>query len=177
MSFIKKSMPELQRSVPAEQLTEASNYTTVVVLDGIRSRQNVGSIFRTADALEVNKIVLCGFTPTPPHRDIQKTALGATESVNWDYTEDISEYLQALIEYGYTIVGVEQVHGSTPLSIFKNEIGKKVALVFGNEVDGVSEAALGLCHECIEIDQHGSKHSLNVSVAAGIVLWKLSDKR
>lgn len=148
----------------------------VVVLDDVRSMNNVGSVFRTADGFAVEKILLCGYTPQPPHRDIQKTALGATETVAWQHVEHITDALHALKLQGYTIFAVEQVTQSTMLHNIKND-WQKIAIVLGNEIDGVSQAALALCDGAIEIPQVGTKHSFNVSVAAGIVLWKLFETR
>jgi tRNA G18 (ribose-2'-O)-methylase SpoU len=137
---------------------------------------NVGSVFRTSDAFQVNGIYLCGYTPRPPHRDIHKTALGATETVPWKYDESVTGALAVLKEQGYKIWAVEQVHNSTLLQEINFPAGEKVALVFGNEVSGVSEAALALCDGCIEIPQWGTKHSLNISVTVGVVLWEMVRK-
>jgi tRNA G18 (ribose-2'-O)-methylase SpoU len=135
---------------------------------------NVGSIFRTADAFLAGGICLCGYTPKPPHRDIHKTALGATETVDWTYSENTLQAVRELKSSGYQIVGVEQAAGSIPLQQFNYSVGEKLVLVFGNEVEGVSEPVLELCDSCIEIPQLGMKHSLNVSVAAGMVLWEMT---
>lgn len=134
---------------------------------------NVGSVFRTADAFLMEGIVLCGYTPRPPHRDIQKTALGATETVAWSYAPDITSALQELKDKGYRICAVEQTEGSTLLHKWEVRPGEKWALILGNEVEGVQEAALAFCDAAVEIPQSGMKHSLNISVAAGIVLWEL----
>jgi 23S rRNA (guanosine2251-2'-O)-methyltransferase len=145
----------------------------VLVLENIRSMHNVGSVFRTADAFLADSIYLCGFTPKPPHRDIHKTALGATETVKWKYESSALEVAKTFKKEGYQIVGVEQVEGSIPLQQFKLAKGGKLVLIFGNEVEGVSEEVLLICDTCIEIPQFGMKHSLNVSVAAGMVLWEM----
>jgi len=143
------------------------------MLENIRSMHNVGSVFRTADAFLANAIYLCGYTPRPPHRDIHKTALGATESVSWKYVENAIKEVELLKKNGYRVVGVEQVEESIPLQNFKLAEGEKMVLIFGNEVEGVSEELLRCCDACIEIPQFGMKHSLNISVAAGMVLWEL----
>jgi rRNA methylases len=144
----------------------------VIVLDNIRSMHNVGSVFRTADAFLMQGIYLCGYTPQPPHRDIHKTALGATETVDWKYFSTTLEAVKSLREEAYTIWAVEQVEGSLPLHQVPVKKGEKLGLVFGNEVSGVDAEVLKLCHGSIEIPQMGMKHSLNISVAAGIVLWE-----
>jgi tRNA G18 (ribose-2'-O)-methylase SpoU len=134
---------------------------------------NVGSIFRTADAFLVEAIYLCGFTPRPPHRDIQKTALGATETVSWRYYEDAIAAATDLIKQGFELFAIEQVENSKPLYLASLDREKKIAVVFGNELTGVSEDLLRKCKGSLEIPQWGMKHSLNVSVAAGIVIWEL----
>lgn len=149
----------------------------VVVLDNIRSMHNVGSVFRTADAFLLQGLYLCGYTPRPPHRDIHKTALGATETVHWQYTATAVEAVQQLKNEGYQVYAVEQVQNSMPLQRFNAMPHQPVAVVFGNEVSGVEETVLKLCDGCIEIPQLGMKHSLNISVAAGIVLWELVRNR
>jgi len=170
--FRKRSMEELERK--SDLAYSASNkFPLVLVLDGIRSLNNVGSIFRTADAFSLQSIVLCGVTGTPPHREIQKTALGATESVDWEYTEDIVSKLTELKSNGFCIVAIEQTHHSTPLEQGLTARQLPIALILGNEISGVSDAALQLCDHVLEIPQFGSKHSLNVAVSAGIVIWEL----
>lgn len=144
----------------------------VLLMENIRSMHNIGSVFRTADAFLAEAIYLCGYTPRPPHRDIHKTALGATETVAWKYAESASEAVLMLKREGYRIVAVEQVEGSIPLQDFSFREAGKIVLIFGNEVQGVSESLLELCDAGIEIPQFGMKHSLNVSVAAGMVLWE-----
>lgn len=148
----------------------------VVVLDNVRSHNNVGSVFRTADAFLTGKIFLCGITPRPPHRDIQKTALGATESVEWEWYEKTSDALKKLKEEGFEIIGVEQVEGAVELQDLTIEKDCRYALVFGHEVRGVSQEALDLCDQCIIIPQFGTKHSFNIAVSAGIVLWEANKK-
>lgn len=144
----------------------------VVVLDDIRSGHNVGSLFRTADAFNIEKIILCGITPQPPHREILKTAIGSTHSVVWEYDSAVSKALGSLREDGYLLIGVEQTDESRPLSQDLALQNKKVALVFGNEVNGLNVDILEHLDECWEIQQYGTKHSLNVSVCAGIVIWE-----
>lgn len=145
----------------------------VVVLDNIRSMHNVGSVFRTADAFLMRGIYLCGYTPQPPHRDIQKTALGATETVAWKHAPETVDAVKELKQNGYRVYAVEQVQSSISLNQFDVNQQQPIAVVFGNEVSGVEEEVLKLCDGCIEIPQLGMKHSLNISVAAGIVLWEL----
>jgi len=175
-AFVKKSMEELNRA-EAGALPSSSRFPVQVVLDDVRSMHNVGSVFRSSDAFHVQSIVLCGYTPRPPHRDIHKTALGATETVPWTFEEDVSAALGRLKAEGYRIWAVEQVHNSMPLQDIAFGPGEKIALVFGNEVDGVSDTALALCDGGIEIPQWGTKHSLNISVAVGIVLWEMTRRR
>jgi 23S rRNA (guanosine2251-2'-O)-methyltransferase len=171
--MLKKPVTELGRlSVEAFR---ASGKTPVrVVLDNVRSMHNVGSVFRTADAFRIEGIDLCGYTPRPPHRDIHKTALGATETVAWGAFDDAAECVRRLRAQGYLVFAVEQAHGSRPLQHWHHRPGMRVAVVFGNEAEGVGEAVIRACDGCLEIPQLGMKHSLNVSVAAGIVLWELS---
>jgi len=148
----------------------------LLVLDNVRSLNNVGSVFRTADAFIVEAIWLCGITATPPHREIHKTALGATESVAWRYFATAAEAVRELKEKGYVIISVEQAEGSVSLDNYIPKAGKKYALVFGHEIKGVSEEVVELSDACIEIPQYGTKHSFNVAVSAGIVLWELTGK-
>lgn len=171
----KLSMDELGRKTVAE-FKEAEKHRLVVVLDNIRSMHNVGSVFRTADAFLVEAICLCGYTPQPPHRDIHKTALGATETVDWIYSSTTIEAVQQLKEKGYRVFAVEQAVGSISLEQFNMDKLLPTAIVFGNEVEGVDAEVLKICDGCIEIPQYGMKHSLNVSVAAGIVLWEMVRK-
>lgn len=155
-----------------EEFHEAEKIPVVIILDNIRSMHNVGSIFRTADAFLIEAIYLCGFTPRPPHRDIQKTALGATETVRWQYIEGAEQAVLQLSASGYTLVAVEQTEQSIQPGQLKSLNIAKLALIFGNEVDGVDGGLLKYCQGVIEIPQEGTKHSLNVSVAAGIVIWE-----
>lgn len=148
----------------------------VIVLDNIRSQQNVGSVFRTSDAFLVERIVLCGITARPPHREIHRSALGATDSVKWEYAEDSKTAIETLAQEGYRIVGIEQTDQSISLKEFSPEENEKIALILGNEVNGISDDVLPLIHQCIELPQYGTKHSLNVSVCAGIVIWDLFNK-
>jgi tRNA G18 (ribose-2'-O)-methylase SpoU len=143
----------------------------VVVLDDVRSRHNVGSIFRTCDSFGVEAVHLCGLTPCPPHREIEKTALGATASVPWSHHDAVEKCLRSLKEQDYQLIAVEQTLKACALEEWEVTAGGKFALVFGNELHGVSDKALGLCHGSLIIPQFGSKHSLNVSVCAGIVVW------
>lgn len=170
--FRKLEMAELGR-LDASSFSQADKFPFVFVLDSIRSLNNVGSVFRTADAFRFQGIYLCGITGQPPHREIAKTALGATETVEWHYDEGIEGCLHSLISQGFTVVALEQTVGSKPLQTLIPKSGQKVAIVLGNEVTGVSEEALSLCHSVFEIPQFGTKHSLNVSVAAGIVGWQI----
>ncbi len=165
-------MDELPRKNRTE-FQEAMKLPVVLLMENIRSMHNVGSVFRTADAFLAEAIYLCGYTPRPPHRDIHKTALGATDTVRWIYSDSSVEAVLSLKSEGYRIIGVEQVAGSIPLQEFRLTPDEKIVLIFGNEVDGVSEEVLKFCDDCIEIPQFGMKHSLNVSVAAGMVLWEL----
>lgn len=167
----KLEMDELNRQSVSE-FKNAEKRPIVIVLDNVRSLSNVGSVFRTADGFSIEKIILCGITAKPPHREIQKTALGATQSVNWEYYESTIETVKQLRLSGYTIVGVEQVTGSTLLNEFSYG-QSKIALVFGNEVKGVEQEVLNKCDRFVEIPQTGTKHSLNISVSVGVVLWEL----
>ncbi len=166
----KLKLEELGR-ISAEEYKEVGKIPVVIILDNVRSLHNVGSAFRTADAFRVEKIYLTGITGTPPNREIQKTALGATESVPWEYVSTPEELAAKLKREGYVIAAIEQTDESTPLNTFSPEPGKHYALVFGNEVNGVSEPVIDLSDMAIEIPQRGSKHSLNVSVCLGIVVW------
>ena len=166
----KLTMPELNRM----NLTDYHNVTkipVIIVLDNVRSMENVGSFFRTADAFRIESIYLCGITARPPHREIHKTALGADESVDWKYFETTAEACEHLKASGYRIFAVEQVEGSIMLNDFQTP--EKSAYIFGNEVDGVDDEALKYCEQAIEIPQEGTKHSLNVSVSGGIVMYHL----
>jgi 23S rRNA (guanosine2251-2'-O)-methyltransferase len=164
---------ELERKT-VEEFRKSEKSPNIVVLDNVRSHSNVGSIFRTADAFLTRAVYLCGITATPPHREIQKTALGATESVEWKYYPSTNDAIQELKEAGYLIIGVEQTEGSIELQNMQVEEGKLYALVFGNEVNGVDQEILNLCDYCIEIPQFGTKHSFNIAISVGIVLWEVS---
>jgi 23S rRNA (guanosine2251-2'-O)-methyltransferase len=170
----KRTLSELQRPT-LEEYRVMPKKALIAVLDNVRSALNVGSVFRTADAFNIEKIILCGITATPPHREITKTAIGATESVAWEYHADIISILAALKNDGYLLVGVEQTDTSTPLQQFQGA-DRPVAVVFGNEVEGIQDDVLPLLDLCVEIPQSGTKHSLNVSVCAGIILWELAGK-
>ena len=158
------------------EFKSATKHPVIVVLDNIRSLHNVGSVFRTADAFLLEALYLCGITGTPPNKEIYKTALGSSESVDWKYFETTESAIDLLKENEFRIVVVEQTDSTVSLTDYKFQNGQKVALVFGNEVNGVSDSVLKLCDDCIEIPQYGHKHSLNVSVAAGIVIWDITQK-
>lgn len=171
----KLSMEELNR-ISVQEFKEAEKLPLTVVLDNVRSQNNIGSVFRTADAFRVERICLCGICSTPPHRDIHKTALGAEESVEWSYSEDTAACVRQLKEQGYKVFAVEQVDDSINLDTLRHSDmlkGERVAIIFGNEVEGVQESLLPLCDGSIEIPQFGIKHSLNISCAAAIVMWEL----
>ncbi len=163
---------ELGRLTP-EEIRKIAKNPFVLVLDNLRSRHNVGSAFRTADAFLCEKIILCGITATPPHREIHKTALGATESVTWEYVPETMDAIDKLKKQGYKIAGVEQADESISLEKFTISHGEKLALIFGNEIRGVQDAVVKKSDYVIEIPQFGAKHSLNVSVSIGVVLWHL----
>lgn len=165
-------MNELNRK-SVDEFKEAEKNRVIIVLENIRSMQNVGSVFRTADAFLAEAIYLVGYTPQPPHRDIQKTALGATETVHWKYFSKTTEAIETLKAGGYKIYGIEQVENSISLEQFQRKQDDNIALVFGNEATGVEQDTLLQCDGCIEIPQLGMKHSLNISVAAGVVLWEM----
>lgn len=171
----KLKLEELGRITP-EAYKLAEKLPVVLLLDNVRSLHNVGSAFRTADAFRIEKIYLTGITGQPPHREIQKTALGATESVDWHYEKDGSSWVKQLKSQGYTIVIVEQTTESISLHNFKPLANSKYCLVFGNEVDGVSEDIIELADMAVEIPQSGTKHSINISVCVGIVVWEISKK-
>ena len=161
---------ELAR-ISAEQYRAAEPSGVEVILDNIRSAHNVGSIFRSSDAFRIDRVWLCGITPIPPTAEIHKPALGAEDSVRWDYCENATKAVKALQAQGFTVLAVEQTEHSVKLGDFRRVFGKKYAFVFGNEVDGVSQEVVNLCDASLEIPQFGTKHSLNVSVCAGVVLW------
>lgn len=163
---------ELNR-ISAEEMKSVEKNPVTIVLDNIRSLNNIGSVFRTADAFLMEQIYLCGITATPPHRDIQKTALGATETVNWKHFSTTLEAIEQLKLQGYKIAAIEQTENSTFLNEFNINKNEKWALVFGNEVSGVDQEVINCCDVVVEIPQFGSKHSLNISVSAGVVLWEM----
>lgn len=166
---------ELERK-SIEDFKKSEKTPIIIILDDIRSLHNIGSVFRTADAFLVEKIYLCGITATPPNKEIHKTALGATETVAWEHSKDVLEVIQNLKDEKVTVLAIEQVESAVLLQDFTIEKDKKYALVFGNEVFGVSQEAVVLCDGCIEIPQLGTKHSLNISVSTGIVVWDLFKK-
>jgi 23S rRNA (guanosine2251-2'-O)-methyltransferase len=168
----KLSMAELNR-ISVDDFKATEKIPLIVVLDNIRSLNNIGSVFRTSDAFKVQSIYLCGITGTPPNKEIHKTALGATESVSWHYFEFTEDAIQKLKSEHFRVFAVEQASGSVMLNLFTVEDNTSVAVVFGNEVNGVSDGAMALVDGCIEIPQFGTKHSFNIAVSAGIVLWEL----
>ncbi len=166
---------ELER-LTNDEFKKVTKTPIIVVLDNIRSLNNIGSVFRTSDAFLVEKIYLCGITATPPHRDIHKTALGSTESVTWEYAEDTLSLLDQLRNEGIEIAAIEQAENSIALHDFVPKKDKKIAIVLGNEVKGVQQEVVSNADYCIEIPQFGTKHSLNISVSYGVVLWDLFNK-
>lgn len=172
MSSTKKLKLEELGRIDIETFKQTEKIPLIVVLDNVRSMHNVGAVFRTADAFIIERIVLCGITPQPPHREIHKAALGATESVDWIYEKNISEALQNLKNENYKIIGIEQTSTSTVMADYAINKEEKYALVLGNEVDGLSDEALSIYDTFLEIPQLGTKHSLNVSVCGGIVMWE-----
>ncbi|WP_288244728.1 RNA methyltransferase [uncultured Chryseobacterium sp.] len=169
----KLKLEELNR-IDVETFKTVEKIPLVVVLDNIRSMHNVGATFRTADAFLIRKIVLCGITPQPPHREIHKAALGATESVDWEYESDINTVIADLKSRGFEVVGIEQTTNSKMITDFSIDKSKKYAVILGNEVEGISDEALPHIDSFIEIPQLGTKHSLNVSVCGGIVMWEFA---
>ncbi|WP_136667502.1 RNA methyltransferase [Flavobacterium sp. H122] len=163
---------ELERK-SVEEFKQAEKTPIIIVLDDIRSLHNIGSVFRTSDAFLIEKIYLCGITATPPNKEIHKTALGATETVTWEYQKDVLDVIKSLKADNTEVYAIEQVENAIFLDNFKPEATKKYALVFGNEVFGVNQEAVKLCDGAIEIPQLGTKHSLNISVSTGIVIWDL----
>jgi len=159
-----------------EEFKQTSKIPFTVILDNIRSMNNIGSVFRTSDAFLIEKIILCGITAQPPHNDIRKTALGATESVDWEYFEKTEDVVSFLKNENYLIISVEQAENAIMLQKFHVDKNKKYALIFGNEVKGVEQKIVNMSDYCIEIPQEGTKHSLNISVSAGIVLWDFYKK-
>jgi 23S rRNA (guanosine2251-2'-O)-methyltransferase len=172
MEIKKLSLDELQRPT-VESFTSMDKLPVVVVLDNVRSAHNVGSFFRTCDAFALEKLVLTGISATPPNREINKTAIGSTESVKWEYFKTTAEAVNFYKKLGYRTIGVEQTTMSVSLDQYKMN-HKKILLIFGNEVNGIDEEILPLLDDCVEIPQYGTKHSLNVAVCGGIVLWEFS---
>lgn len=168
----KLKITELNR-ISVDEFKAAKKIPLVVVLDNVRSLHNIGSVFRTSDAFRVARICLCGITATPPHAEIHKTALGAEDTVEWKYYEDTLDAVKDLKDEGFVVYSVEQVEGSVMLGDFMPEEGKKYAVILGNEVKGVRQDVVDVSDGCIEIPQYGTKHSLNVSVTSGIVIWDI----
>ena len=166
---------ELNRKT-AEEAIAAKRTPLILILDNVRSLNNIGAIFRTADAFLIEKIYLCGITATPPHKDIQKTALGATASVPWEYIEDASSLVESLKKEGVTLWAIEQAEGAVMLNDFQPIDQGKTAFILGNEVKGVQQALINLAGKVIEIPQEGAKHSLNISVSAGVICWDFYQK-
>ena len=171
----KLKLDDLKRAT-VEEFKKQDKLPVTVILDSVRSMHNVGSIFRTADGFAVEKIILCGITAQPPHREIEKTALGATNSIDWLYVENIAEAILALKQDGYQIIAIEQASNSQMLNSFLPDKDQKFALIFGNEVNGISDEAMNMSDICIEIPQFGTKQSFNIVVSAGIVLWDFFNK-
>jgi 23S rRNA (guanosine2251-2'-O)-methyltransferase len=166
---------ELNR-ISEKEFKEQRKFPIILILDDIRSLNNIGSFFRTADAFNIEKIYLCGITAIPPHREIQKTALGSTETIEWEHIDSIVELIKKLKHENYKVISIEQTEKTIFLQDISTMKAEKFALIFGNEVDGVSQKAIDLSDFIVEIPQFGTKHSLNVSVCAGIVLWEFSKK-
>lgn len=171
----KLKLEELGR-MSVEEFKETDKIPVVIIMDNVRSAHNIGSVFRTADAFLIEKVFLCGISPTPPNKEIRKTALGATESVDWEQVDEIGELIERLKGDGYKILSIEQAEGSTNLSDLELDVKEKYAVVFGNEVDGVQQSVINQSDICVEIPQGGTKHSLNVSVCAGVLLWEFYKK-
>ncbi len=172
----KRTYEAMNRLTPTEY-KEAGKLDICVVLDNVRSQHNIGSLFRSCDAFRVGSLYLCGITATPPHREIHKTALGAEDSVSWKYYPDTREAMDELKSQGYRLVAIEQAEGSVFLQDFRVSADDKLAIIFGNEIDGVSDEIMEIVDASIEIPQFGTKHSLNIAVSAGIVLWQLFGKK
>ena len=170
--FKKLKNSELERKTVATYKT-AKKTPLIIILDNIRSLNNIGSVFRTADAFLIQKIYLCGITATPPHKDIHKTALGATDSVEWEHYKDTDHLIEELIQQNIKILSVEQAENATMLHEFKPIKNQTYAVVFGNEVKGVQQSIVSISDQVLEIPQYGTKHSLNISVSVGVVLWDL----
>ena len=159
-----------------EEYKQASKMPLVVILDNVRSLHNVGAVFRTGDAYRLEKVILCGITATPPHPEIHKSALGAEFSADWEYFHNTCDAVNKYKTEGYTILAIEQAEGSTMLQNITIDSNKKYAVILGNEVKGVDQEAINLCDGCIELPQFGTKHSLNVSITAGIIIWEFAKK-
>lgn len=173
---MRKLLNEELNRLEVEAFKKADKIPVVIVLDNVRSMNNTGSVFRTSDAFRVEAVYLCGITAVPPHKEIHKTALGATESVDWQYFEHTEDAVKALKKQGYVVCSIEQAEQSIMLESFPVQADKKYALVFGHEIRGVDQAIVDLSDHCIEIPQYGTKHSLNVSVSAGVVIWEFFRK-
>jgi 23S rRNA (guanosine2251-2'-O)-methyltransferase len=171
----KLKLVELNRP-SVEEFKELAKLPVTLILDNVRSLHNVGSIFRTADAFAIEHLYLCGITAVPPNREIEKTALGATQSVSWRYYPATMDAVEDLRKDGYEIIAVEQAENSTMLHTFSPKAGQKYALIFGNEVNGVDDAVMQEIDDCVEIPQFGTKHSFNITVSAGIILWDIFSK-
>ncbi len=171
----KLEIHELNR-LDVEEFKKVEKHPVIIVLDNVRSQNNIGSVFRTADAFRIEKVVLTGICSTPPNKEIHKTALGAENSVVWEYYEKCTDAVEALKIAGYTVIAIEQIEGSVSLENFSLKANTKYALVLGNEVKGVDPEVVQACHSAIEIPQEGTKHSLNISVTAGIVMWEFFKK-
>ena len=171
----KLKLEELNR-VSVEKFNEQEKFPIALVADNIRSAMNIGALFRTCDAFAIEKLILTGISAKPPHKEITKTAIGATSSVNWQYVTDIVETLEEYKGKGYTIIAVEQTNDAIPLQSFSVGSDDKYVLIVGNEVHGVSDDVIAMADKCIELKQYGTKHSLNVAVCAGIVLWAFISK-
>jgi tRNA G18 (ribose-2'-O)-methylase SpoU len=175
MNMRKLKITEMGR-LTVEEFKQADKLPLVVVLDEVRSLHNIGAVFRTSDAFRVECIYLCGITATPPHPEMHKTALGAEDTVTWQYFKNTLDAVETLQHEGYTVLSIEQCEGSTMLQDWQPEEGRKYAIVMGNEVKGVKQEVIDRSNGCLEIPQFGTKHSLNVSVTAGIVLWEVASK-
>ena len=176
MSELRKLKITEMNRLTVEEFKETEKLPLVVVLDEVRSLHNVGAVFRTSDAFLVNSIYLCGITATPPNAEMHKTALGAENTVDWKYFDSTLDAVDELHQLGYTVLAIEQCKGSLMLNDLKLDSKKKYAIVMGNEVKGVQQSVVDNCDGCIEIPQYGTKHSLNVSVTAGIVLWEFANR-
>lgn len=173
---MRKLKPEELGRAGIEEFKQQAKLPLTVILDNVRSMHNIGSVFRTSDGFAIEKICLCGISATPPHREIEKTALGATRSVDWSYYENVKDAIGELKLSGHHIIAIEQAKDSLMLNSFQPDHSRKYALIFGNEVQGVSDEAMQMIDTCIEIPQFGTKHSFNIVVSAGIVLWDFFSK-